>query len=792
MYSPTRDFYFSSTLKVSYLLIFVGLYLSAQTVQASKSESKALLNLVPVSAFNRQVVKSGPWSDAATWNGDSLPQEGDSIHVPKGKSLTIDGVYETSIKLMRVDGTLRFETDRDAQLRVDTLFVTAPGYFEIGSEKQRLQADKTIRILIADNGPINREWDPTNISRGAIFHGKTRIYGAAKSAFHKLETFPSRKDAQFTLAEEPKGWKVGDKIVITATRFRKKRGKRLLNQEFQTYDELRTIHAIEGRTITLGDIDDPKKISPLFYTHVPDYPGMPVFAANYTRNIIFQGEGGRNIPNAERGHTMFFHTPDVIVKGAGFYDLGRTDKSKPIDDFKLNKQGIRIKDKTGHYITGANDNPRARYPVHFHHGSMMVGGNGATKQSISEGNAVMGSPGWGFVVHGSKVLVENNASYDVFGSHFVSEDGNEQGAFINNIAIKSEGTGVIQKRGVPNHDLGHSGHGFWLESRNMVLEGNVTSSVDNAGIAYFHRHDGRTTGTNLDIPSSVLLVSNKAFLKGRKKIAYQNVPIVTSKNNIVLASKSGLSIIKSNAWQGHDMRNKFVGFQAYAVMNGLQPEYTQHYTFKDVILVADKMAGNWQAGIRIGPICRDFAFQNVKIEGWSHPILANDLFKNKPDVADLLFVDVDVNGREFNADKDIHSKSALPKTKSLYNPSLHTTTTAKELVEKRLSFNLDTSKQIVVPKQLTWRTRFDFKGIKTDSVGEKVFVSRWKGNTMLRPLLEKGYYTRENGSRFLVLTDLITDRLTGEEKVINVAADIVHKYKFLGPNLGRYKGVLTQ
>ena len=36
--------------------------------------------------------------------------------------------------------------------------------------------------------------------------------------------------------------------------------------------------------------------------------------------------------------------------------------------------------------------------------------------------------------------MENNASYDVYGSHFVSEDGNELGAFRHNIAIKSEGS----------------------------------------------------------------------------------------------------------------------------------------------------------------------------------------------------------------------------------------------------------------------------------------------------------------------------------------------------------------
>ena len=48
---------------------------------------------------------------------------------------------------------------------------------------------------------------------------------------------------------------------------------------------------------------------------------------------------------------------------------------------------------------------------------------------MAMGNAVYGSPGWGFVHHDSNAILDNNATYDTFGAGYVAESGNETGAW---------------------------------------------------------------------------------------------------------------------------------------------------------------------------------------------------------------------------------------------------------------------------------------------------------------------------------------------------------------------------
>ena len=231
--------------------------------------------------------------------------------------------------------------------KLDTLIVASTGSFEIGSEEQRVPATNKIEIVIANNGPINRNWDHANLSRGVIIQGKTRIFGADKSAFHALAVKPPAGSTQVTLDSPPTGWVKGDLIAITATKFRyKQKG----DSHHITQDELRSIQNISGNTITLGGVTDTTTTEPLKYDHVPTIPNMPVYVANLTRNVSFSGEGETTVPASQRGHVMVMHTPDVIIKGAGFYYLGRTDKSKPIDDFKLGGNGYRIKGAGGSFI----------------------------------------------------------------------------------------------------------------------------------------------------------------------------------------------------------------------------------------------------------------------------------------------------------------------------------------------------------------------------------------------------------------------------------------------------------
>ncbi len=744
------------------------------------SEHEAVLNLVPTNTLAKQVVQSGSWSSPATWNNGKVPKANENIYVPEKKILTVDIFSDDSFGKVRVDGVIKFATYKNVKVKLDTLVVTSTGTFEVGSELSRVPAKNKVEIMIANNGPINRELDPANLTRGVILQGKTRIFGADKSAFHALSVKPPAGSTQLTLDTAPVGWVKGDLIAVTATKFRYKQKS---DTHHITQDELRRIQAISGNIITLGAVDNEKASAPLKFNHVPTIEKMPVYVANLTRNVVFRSEGENTVPASQRGHFVVMHTPNVIIKGAGFYYLGRTDKSKPIDDFKLGKNGFRLKDSNGSFIPDANNNPRGRYSVHFHHTGVA---DANTPPVICSGNAVISSPGWGFVNHTSNVLIENNASYDVYGSHYVSEDGNELGAFKHNIAIKSEGRPTYLKFGQGNHDVGHTGHGFWLESRNLVMEDNVVSGVNKVGLVYWHRNE--IPGVKLMVPKTNLLTLDKEVTKNMPSIFYERIPITHEKNTTVLASGGGLNVIKAFHRQDHDVRNVIDSFKAYSVLDGLELQYTEKYTLKNVELVADPTTASWNKGVTLVSKVNDITLTNLDIKGFQHPIVTATTFQFPSDGAELNFVNARVNDRSMTGD-DIHKPSN--KVFNNYDPKLHhiinTGATDPSLPEIATQMTPPTytpspDKSYMFP--LGYNLGYIVTGTKTDSLGPIHFESRWFFD-QLEQAAKKGYYTDSANNKYVVLTDLISDRVTDVTSVVKTRLKLVTPPKELGPYLGK-------
>ena len=759
---------------VAFVISVLFAILPAQAVLASMAEHQAVLDLVPMTSVDRQVVKSGAWSNPATWSGGKIPLANENIYVPNGMALTVD-IYNNAIKFntLRVDGLVKFNAAKNVLIKLDTLVVTSSGALEIGSEATRVAKNVKIQVLIANNGPIDRIWDPENISRGVILQGKTRIFGAEKSAYHQLKTNPGLGATQIELAEVPTGWSTGDVIAITATKYR---GKKKSDISYQTEDELKAIKSITGNIVTLGQVDNATLSSGLQYSHIPTIKNMPVYAANLTRNVVFMGEGGGSVPTAQRGHFMVMHNPDTIIKGAGFYHLGRTDKSIPLDDFKLNERGFRLTDVQGKYIPDAKNNPRGRYAVHFHH----TGTDIDTLPAVCSGNAVIGSDGWGFVNHASYVIMENNASFDVYGSHFVSEDGNEMGAFKNNIAIKSEGRNAIVKEGLGNHDHGHTGHGLWLHSRNMVVENNVVSGVRDSGLVYYHRNS--IEGLALDIHWKNLLTPTKNITKGKPTIYFSHIPIISQKNTVVLASGSALNVVKSNREQGHDLRNMIESLKGYALVEGLKIQYVAKYTFRDLELVADAKSSHiWDRGVNVGIKDRDVVFVNTKVSGFVHPFVTGDTFQGLPDKTDVVFVNTMVDGRLFNPETDIHKD--LNETVINYDPTFHQVmdSPVADNVQKLATAEPDNTYNF--PAKIT--DGFTVTGVKSDTAGDTSFDSDWDKDSLIA-LLKKGYYTLPDGSKCIILVDAVADRLTGETKNVFTKLKNVDNYGQLGPFLNQF------
>lgn len=755
------------------LITVIFTIIPTQPSWALMPDHQAALELVPLTAVDRQVVQSGLWSNPDTWSGGVVPKAGENIYVPIDKSLTVDIESDLGFNTLRVDGIINFALDQNVSIKLDTLVVTETGTFEVGSESERVPANINIRIYIANNGPIDRSWDPSNISRGVIIQGKTRIYGAEKSAYHTLSVKPAAGSTQIKLDTIPIGWKSGDIIAITAAKFRK---KLKTDTSYQTEDELRRIQSISGNIITLGKLEDLSVTAPLTYRHIPTISKMPVFAANLTRNVAFIGEGGGSVPTGQRGHFVVMHNPDAVIKGASFNFFGRTDKSIPLNDFKLDSQGFRLKDAKGNYIPDINTNPRGRYAVHFHH----TGTDINIPPAICSGNAVFSSNGWGFVNHTSNVIMENNASYNVYGSHYVSEDGNELGAFRHNIAIKSEGRNTIVKTGLGNHDHGHTGHGFWLQSRNLSVEDNVVSGVYDAGVVYYHRN--AINGINLEIPWQNLLTNAKGIVKGMSTIYFSHVPITDQKNTTVLSSGSALNVIKSQRGQEHDARNMIESLKGYSLLDGLQLQYTQKYTFTDLELIADPATKKWNKGVNVSVRDRDIAFINTKVGGFVHPFVTGFKFLGLPDPTDVIFADTIVNGRPIEPAIDIHQ----PENQIIgnYDPSIHKVMGLP--VPDLNTLNLDrTINTDTFNLPLDLSPGFTITGTKTDAIGDIPFESTWKNDSLVA-LLHKGYYLLPDGSKCILLSDVISDRFSGKTKIVYTKLKINKSYVYhnLGDNLG--------
>jgi hypothetical protein len=435
-------------------------------------------------------VKNGSWFDPNTWKNGKLPDNKAQVFIPKGVRVNYTQESNNRLYTLRVDGTLNFATKKNTKMLVDTLFVASEGQLLIGNLNNPIQANKTAQIIFTSDKLINTNWDPEQLSRGLISQGKVRINGADKLDFVALKQDALAGERELILnlptgTSTPQGWQVGDQLVLGGTYYTNK-GSDQDNSRF--HDEVLTITAINGNRITFtnNDITSGDNTILRFNHERPEgyKNNLNLYVANTTRNVIFETENGEIVPIQQRGHVMFMHNPDVVIENAGFYNLGRTDKNKLIDDPKLNRDGSQ----------GNGTNVRGRYSLHFHHTGI---DDLNSTPAIAKGNAIVGSPGWGIAHHASYALLEDNVVFDVVGAGISAEAGHEIGTWRNNIAIKITGDqspqpdlGPTSVR-VNRFDFGFNGEGYWVQGAGQVaIIDNIAISTSSASIIHYGGGDG--------------------------------------------------------------------------------------------------------------------------------------------------------------------------------------------------------------------------------------------------------------------------------------------------------------
>ncbi len=693
------------------------------------AEHMAAIDLTPRDEATHVAVSSGDWFDASTWHNGIIPDEGAKVLIPEGINVDYAGTSDASLFTVRVDGALEFATDDDSRIVFDTMVVSPSGKLVAGTEEDPVGSDYSVELVVANNGPIDTEWDPMLLSRGVISHGETSIHGAAKDSHEKVIDDPMAGDTSVTFAEIPLGWEIGDTIVVAGTRYEGYKWDNDISgvRHHESEDEVRVITEIDGNTVHFAEA--------LLHDHDTPRNDLKTSVANYTRNVSIETENGADAEVHERGHVMFMHSDDVDVRYAEFFQLGRTDKSEDSDS-------------VGNFDEISYDtNVQGRYSLHLHRAGVEDGSDPV--QIV--GNAVYGSPGWGFVHHDSNADLSNNASFDTFGAGFVAETGNETGSWTDNIAINAQGVGWGEAKNLSRlsndvFDVGRGGDGFWFSGRMVESVDNVAASV-NTGFTYFHR-DGDDTLISFD---SDLFIYPDVFY-GKESIDPNAPPILNFSDNETFAARNGLEVTKSGIQQGHDVWTHIDGFGAWSVREGIFLSYTTHYLLTDVDLVGkdDAQFNDARTGIDIDKATSDIVivdssisgfadgieFDNEQAEGVSLPI----------ELTSYVVLDTDITDTD----------NPYPNI----NPDFNIVSTVDALDPHEPDLDIG-------PLHMASGKGISISGTKYDSLGETDFPS---GKIDLDPdkddvsrmVREDGYWETSDGQAYLLLDIYFSDRLTGE------------------------------
>ncbi len=679
--------------------------------------------LAPAASAVR-AVRSGAWSDAGTWGG-KLPTT--RAFVPKGVSVVFDEPNSARLKSVRVEGCLELSNRVNNRLNTEFLYVAPGGELLAGAANAPIPANLSAEIVFPDLGPIDVKADPTLIGKGLVSTSRVRLYGALKSPRAKVSAAPRRGESVVKLVSTPNGWRVGDRVVLTGTRWIRQTTKQGVVLKSPTEDEIRFIKAISGSSVTLD--------SPLAFDHLSPDAAVGAYLVNYTRNIRLATENGATIAKTQRAHSMFMST-ETTVEGVEFFEMGRTDKSiRAIDAAKLSSPT-------------PTSNVKGRYPLHLHQA-------GFPKDDVApvvRGVAIWGSPGWGFAQHAGNAFVFQNNAWNTFGAGFVAESGNETGAWVENTAVKAIGVDHIVKDAgdVSAFDLGRTGDGFWLQSRSIRLHKNLAVGMTGGmGFVYFHRNNDLGAALPIVPSFSANALCTPATMRFKPQ-PIEAPQIAQFTDNEVIASEIGFHVVKPRPIEPHDIRSMLDNFKAWEVALGVDLTYTSRYTVENSLLIASPAATD-TIGVSFGMNTYDLAVANTKIVGFDYGVnlskASTRVFttNSRFTIAGVTFSGIKIKPL-LNQDATDQILASMPAP-----------------VPASVAFKWGAGPAIPSSNALYVYVT----GIKTDSSGQTAYpiakdeflvnYTNFKGLSA-----ERGWHTLTTGGRAFVVPEFYSDRLTGE------------------------------
>ena len=365
------------------------------------------------------------WSDEATWGGEAIPREGDSVYVPKGQNLLVD-VSTPVLKAVIVEGSIIWEDVKDLTFDAHIIFVRG-GSLRIGTAEQphqhklivTLHGEKTDMTLPNMGNKLIGSYTGT-----IDIHGKKRL-----PTWTLLESTVMSGATSLTVIEEV-DWEAGETIIISPT-----------NNNRNNFE-----------TLTITSVSEDKKTinfePPLQHPHFADtltYDGktfeVRAEVALITRNVLIRGD--ENSIQTKYG-------VHIMMRGRGV--IGR------FSYIEVTRCGQAFQ--------------MGRYPIHFHMIGNVIG-------SYIEGCSVHHSFNRGSTIHGVHYLkVIKNVYYQHLGHGIFIEDSVES----NNIISEN----LIMRTSVSSSLLGSDlkPAGIWITRPNNFITKNRACGSEAFGFWY--------------------------------------------------------------------------------------------------------------------------------------------------------------------------------------------------------------------------------------------------------------------------------------------------------------------
>ncbi|WP_378176106.1 T9SS type A sorting domain-containing protein [Aquimarina sp. SS2-1] len=676
-------------LKITFFLTFLFFTLFPTFSQHN------LDGLIPENTATHIAVNNGSWFSGTTWNTGTVPADAAIVHIPENISVTYQGQSASHIFAIRVDGSFtctQTNSNNSTSLTFDTFIGThtsiiqflanesGHGKIEVNIAPFDIQAhkngttgysqswnadafsqfsdgdlvDQVVRkhtgskryntyeeALAGDTAIIEESrisyddgpgvtgrysWDPKQLSLGLVAMGKLEIIGQEKTNMVKLASDAMSGQKQLTLSSIPIGWKADDTIIIT-------RGGNK-NPTNNGEDE-RTIDVISGASITTT-----RNLNKNHQGRPQD--NLHCYVGNLTRNITFRSTSPNAVHN--RGHLMAMHNDtNVQIRNTAFLDMGRTDKSRLLDDriwdrwiepkvFKsknsaLGQECAQMIDAPAKDIT----NHRGRYSIHLHKTGAKYGAN----MVQVTGNVVWGNPGWGITHHDSHANVSQNVVYDVIGSGIVSESGSETGFWDENLVVKtSKGHSEdVYISALFHDDYLFSGQGLGMKGRAVVCRGNVIANA-NQGVGVMNMNPVINSVDRVD-PLQLATVrpgfevdqfplSVNGYSKEGDGIMPVEVALIME-NTTIIWTNLGLKSIERDMGVNHESRSVFDGFYVWGANQALSITYQADYTFHDVFLSGKN---DNSAGIYLWKHSHNHVFDGIKLVDLEYGVTASKLVES--------------------------------------------------------------------------------------------------------------------------------------------------------------------